>query len=263
MKHWISQSIFFLIALCSLNRGFALYFGNPAEPAAIQEALVIPEDAFVFVKVGYETDLIFDKRLKCYDGASGRVDLFKTLMNQGVITLDFLDRFEVYGSVGATQSYFTHRPNSAHLMREYQTNSSTTWGVGGRVLLFEFKDFSVGMGGSYQWANPHVKWDALSGDAFTTDARMKYREWQVGLGCAYQVEMFIPYLAVKFSDVSAKVSSLRPNLNLNHSSFRMRNRDRFGLVLGVTLAATRGFDMTIESRLIDEEALSIVLNMEF
>jgi hypothetical protein len=259
----MKRSLFIFFALVVGSNAFALYLGNPASPDAIERGLFIAEDAFMTVKAGYQVDFILDKRFKYYSGASARIDSFEGELNQGVITLDFLERIEAYASVGAMQATFSHRPKPGQFMREYQTNYRVTWGVGGRLIVYEWGNSFIGLEGGYQWAYPHIKWDALNGSAFTTDAKMRYREWQAGVGFAHRIEMFIPYIAVKYSNVKAKVSSIRHDLELAHSHFKMRNRDHFGLVLGCTLTPDKFFDINVESRLIDEQAITLAGNVKF
>jgi major outer membrane protein len=252
-----------LLLIVLFANAHALYLGNPDSPDAVPEGFFIPEDAFIGVKAGYQVDYVFDKGLKSYAGASARVDQFQAMLNQGVITFDLVERIEVYGSVGAMEASFSHRPGPEHYRREYQTNDKLTWGVGGRILIYQWREISLGLAGGFQWANPDIKWDSLNGEAFTTGAKMLYREWQVGLGISRTVDMFIPYGAIKYSNVSARVVSLRSNLDLDTSHFRMTNRDHFGIVLGCTLTPGRYFDVTVESRMIDEQALTLAGNLRF
>ncbi len=251
-----------ILTLCSAIGGEALYLGNPMSPNIIEKGLFLPDDSFFDLSFGYQLDFLLDKRLKSYAGAGARVDNFYGQMNQGVFTFSCMDRVEAYASVGALESTFSHRPKPGHFMREYQTNYRLTWGVGGRLIAYQWGDSCIGLEGGFQWANPHIKWDALNGAAFTTGATMRYREWQVGLGFSHRIEIFIPYIAVKYSNVKIKVFSLRSDLELDHSHFRMRNRDHFGLVLGCTLAACKYFDVNVESRLIDEQAITLAGNIK-
>lgn len=259
MKH----SLFIFAFLLSCLKLSALYMGNPDEPEIIQTAIFTPEDAIVKFKLGYQGDFVFDRRLKAYDGVQGRIDTCSFHTDQGVLTLTFLDRIDVYGSVGAIETEFSHRPKIDHNRREYQSNYSTTWGVGGRLVLFTWDNTTLGMQGGFQWANPHIKWDALNGTAFTTDAVMRYREWQIAAGVSHQIDLFIPYLGIQYSNVHALLSQLRPDLELGRSHFRMRNRDYFGLVVGCTLSPGKWIDLTIEVRMIDEQALSLAGNAKF
>ncbi len=246
----------------SCSPAFALFLGNPASPNMVDQGFFISEDAFTKAKVGYQLDVVFDRYMKSYAGAHSRVDRYQSIYNQGVATLNFLDRIEAYASLGAVDMQFSHRPRPDHYRREYQTNDRITWGVGGRILIYQWGDSTIGLEGGYQWAFPHIKWDALNGTSYTTSATMRYREWQIGFGYAYTIDMFIPYAAVKYSNAQAKVSSLRHNLELEHSHFKMRNRDHWGLVLGCTLTPGRIIDLTFESRMIDEQAISFVANLK-
>lgn len=252
----------FLFLFCLTNL-HALYLGNPDSPNAVDKGFFIAEDAFIGIKVGYQVDFVYDRRLKSYAGAHARVDQFDAQLNQGVLTINFVDRIEAYGSVGSMEATFSHRPKPGRYRREYQTNYKVTWGVGGRVIIYEWERACIGLEGGFQWANPHIKWDALNGYAFTTDAVVRYREWQVGLGASYQIDMFIPYAAIKFSEVNARLGSLRHDLDLNTSHFKMTNRDHFGLVLGCTLTPGKVLDVTIESRMIDEQAITFAGNLKF
>lgn len=255
-----SALIVFFLFFANLH---ALYLGNPYSPASIPEGFFIAEDAFMTVKAGYQVDFVYDRRLKSYAGANARVDQFQAQLSQGVLTFDMLERIEIYGSVGSIEAIFSHRPKPGQFRREYQTNYKVTWGVGGRIIIYEWTNGCISLEGGFQWGNPHIKWDALNGSAFTTDAVMRYREWQTGIGVSYQVDIFIPYAAFKFSDVNAKVVSLRPDLELKRSHFKMRNRDHFGLVFGCTLSPGKYFDVTIESRVIDEQAITLAGNIQF
>jgi hypothetical protein len=77
----------------------ALYMGNPAEPEIVYKGFLIPKDSSFGVKLGYQGDWVFDRLLRAYSGSHRRIDYFKIVMNQGVLTLNYIDRFELYGTV--------------------------------------------------------------------------------------------------------------------------------------------------------------------
>jgi hypothetical protein len=191
------------------------------------------------------------------------MDQFQSQWNQGVITCSIADRVDFYGSAGSMQAFFSHRPPSGGAQREYQTGYKTTWGFGARAIVYEWGDCSIGMEGGYQWAKPHLRWNSLSGTSFTTSASLHYQEWQVGIGISRQVEMFIPYGAFKYSNVHAKVVPLRSDLELGSNSFQMTNRDHFGLVFGCTFTTGKFFDLTVESRFLDEQAITLAGDLRF
>ncbi len=259
MKKWI----YGLVLLLMTTTLQALYLGNPYQPGDVTQGLFISEDALIGLKIGYQADYVIDRRLKSYHGVNARMDEFQSQWNQGVATCVIAERVEFYASAGSMQATFSHRPAPEHHRIQYQTSYKTTWGFGSRAIVYEWGDCCIGIEGGYQWAKPPIKWDALNGKSFTTSANLHYQEWQVGLGISKQIECFIPYGAVKYSNVSGKVALLRPDLELDVTSFKMANRDHFGLVLGCSFTTGKFFDLTLESRLIDEQALSLAGNLRF
>lgn len=259
MKKWIC-GLFFLLVTTTLQ---ALYIGNPYQPGSVTRGLFLSEEAVLGLKIGYQADYVIDRRLKSYGKVHARMDEFQSQWNQGVLTCSLAERVELYGSLGSMQATFSHRPKPEHSRREYQSSYKFTWGFGARAIIYEWKECALGIEGGYQWAKPPIKWDSLNGKSFTTSADLHYQEWQVGLGISRQIEFLIPYGVIKYSTVSGKVAPLRPDLELEASSFSMTNRDHFGLALGCTFTTGKFFDLTIESRFIDEQALSLAGNLRF
>ncbi len=254
----------FLLCLCSLSSSAqALYFGNPAEADLIEEGFFMPDDAIMKVKLGYIGDIVFDRRLKAYAGAAGNLNNFSFRANQGLLTLVFIDRIEAFGSVGAAKFNFVFHPRPDHPRREYQSFERVTWGTGLRGTLFQINHVTVGMEGGFQWANPHFRLDAFDVPLYNAPSRMKYREWQLGIGATYQIDDFFPYVGVKYSYVKGKMIAPRISAQVPHAHFNLRSRDHFGIVLGCTLTTGKIFDITAESRLIDEESVSFAGNIKF
>lgn len=122
--------LIFLLSCLSLSVE-ALYLGNPAGPGLVDKGLFASEESLVLFQAGYQFDYVFDRKLKSAGCARARVDQFQFQMNQGIITASLADRVSVYGSVGAMQSFFSHRLSSDGMRREYETGDNTTWGGGG------------------------------------------------------------------------------------------------------------------------------------
>jgi major outer membrane protein len=258
----MKNTCFVFSAIFSMTSLYALYNGNPSAPDIIDEALFSCQDNFFVIKAGYQGDYVFDRKLAARKGITGRMDQSQIGMNQGVLTLNLQDRFEIYGSVGAMNAFLSDRPHVDGQRRQYETHDELTWGVGGRCLIVPFKNIDFGVDACYQYANPHLAWNAINGVAYKTRGRLKYEEWQVGLGLSYHIDFFTPYLAVKYSNVWAKMSHIRPDI-LPVSHFKMKSREHFGLALGCTLSNGKIFDLTGEVRLFDEQAVSVAGNIKF
>ncbi|MEN9344053.1 MAG: major outer membrane protein [Chlamydiota bacterium] len=252
-----------LVQIFAFSFIHALYLGNVDSPGAITTGIWIPQESLVGVKLGYQADFIIDRRLKSYGGLRSRMDTFQAQLNQGVLTLMVANRVEAYGSVGSMQATFSHRPAPSYLQREYQTSYKTTWGFGARAVVYDGKYCAIGVSGAYQYAKLPLKWDALSGTTFRTNADLHYQEWQVGTGISKQIDIFIPYLAVKYSNVWAKTAIISPDLELPVRHITMKNRDYFGLVVGCTFTTGSDFGLTLESRFIDEQAFTLALDLSF
>jgi major outer membrane protein len=251
-----------LVALLTASSLSALYNGNPSEPELIDKGFFLCRDNMFSVKAGYQGDFVFDRKLRAHRGATGRIDTFKYDMQQGVLTFGLMDRYEVYGSLGSMNAYIAHRPHIDMKRREYETSNHLTWGCGARAIIFRACHAVVGLDAKYQYAHPHVKWNALDGAAFTTGAGLQYREWQLGLAGSYHVHIFTPYAAVKYSSVHSKLNEIRANMLLGHERFKMRSRDRFGMALGCSLSTAKLLDLNVEVSLFDEQALILAGNIK-
>ena len=82
----------------------ALYNGNPSLPDMPERGLWATGDDWWGIKMGYELDGTFSKRIKIKKRKSSIKDLFdqyQSLKQFGVLTFNIIDRFEVYGLLGA------------------------------------------------------------------------------------------------------------------------------------------------------------------
>ena len=74
--------------------------GNTAAPQILEDGFFIPSDCWVDLRAGYEGDFVTDGRMKQRKQGSGRVDDYSQNTNSGTITLNILDRLDLYGVLG-------------------------------------------------------------------------------------------------------------------------------------------------------------------
>lgn len=254
------RKIFILLVLPSILRG--LYMGNPGEPEIIDQGFFIPQDCSVSVKVGYQGDRVFDRLMRAHGKAHGRIDHFDLQMDQGVITLNYLDRFEIYGSVGSMRSYFWLRPKIDKKRREFETHDTCTGGGGGRLLLAQWGHTGIGVDAKMQYGKPAIKWSAVNGASQNSGAHLTYHEWQLSLGVFHTIDLFTPYLGIKYSHLHANVDGLS-NAVFPHSHFKMYGRRRMGMALGCTLSQGKKFELFAEAQMIDEQGVTFGGNLKF
>src|ERR1700677_1565425 len=134
---------FFLLLFPSILLGLSM--GNPAEPEVVDQGFFIPQNSSFGLKIGYQGDRVFDRLLRAQDKAKGRVDHCNMQMDQGVVALNYLDRFELYGSAGSMRSHFWLRPKIDQKRREFETHDSFTGGGGARLLLAQWGNTGIGI----------------------------------------------------------------------------------------------------------------------
>ncbi|MEM7175362.1 MAG: hypothetical protein AAF443_05510 [Chlamydiota bacterium] len=251
--------IFFLLS-CPLA---ALYVGNPALPSLIEEGFFLIKENKVAIKLGYERDWLLDRPMKLASHLSGRFDRFKALSDQGVLVLNLLDRYEIYGQAGATSFFAEHRP-AADVQNRYQSYNQFTWGLGARALLASWGSCFLGVDIEYQRASPEIKWLTKNGAPIPplSSSKVTSSEWQVALGFGYQISFFYPYIAVKYADNCVTFKNLPTGFIAGTNRFSMKNRRRLGLALGASLSTGSCFGVSIEARFIDDQAVTLAAKIK-
>ncbi len=233
-----------LFFLCVSSMAFGLYMGNPAEVQIIDEGFFIPQNYSVTAKAGYQGDVVFNRRLQTM--GRGHIDTCKIRMNQGVLILNYLDRVELYGSMGAINCHFSKRKEDER--EKFRTHDHWTVGGGLRFVLAQWGNTGIGMDGKIQYGKP----------PFESHSRghLAYHEWQASFAAFHTIDLFTPYLGLKFSDVHADVNGIK-------KEFEMTNRCRWGIALGCTLSQGKKIDLNVEVQLFDEEGVTFGGNLKF
>lgn len=259
MKHLFLACLFLLTP--SL---FALYNGNPDAPALIEEGFFFCKENWFSVKAGYQRDWVFDRNMKAVTQIKGHLTDFSYLADQGVLTFNLVDRIELYGSAGATRFSSSNIPFS-ETRNEYETHDQFSWGAGGRIIIFAWENLTLGANANYARAQPRLRWMTTNGASVTPlrGSKIKFQEWQIGLGFTYQIELFYPYITARYANATARFRHLPEDFLPNITHFKAKNRRKFGMSLGCSLSNTSRFDVTVEVRLIDEEAVTLAGEIKF
>ena len=191
------KKLSFLFACLLTSSLIAMYQSNPLTPEIISEGFFLCEDAFVGVRAGYQFDDVFNRRL-VLGRISGQVDHSEIMINQGVLTFNFFDKVDIWGSLGAANFHFADEINPAPgfigppLKLEYKTHNDLIWGAGARATLFSYECATFGVSGGYLHAHPDLHWMTSDGMPIFHTGHLKYREWQLGAAVCYQVGFFNP-----------------------------------------------------------------------
>ncbi len=248
---------------------FAAPVGNTFATGIIQEGFFISCDSWIRFRVGYEGDFVVDGRMKQYNQGVGRVDTYEQWTNSGTFTLNILDRIDLYGVFGSSRTEADWRfgdISAGTVSRiELETKYNFLWGVGGRAILYEWCNTSLGLGGRYSSCNARPI--RLTSDGFIADvagSHFKWREWQVNLDVSYKINFFTPYIGSKYSNARTRLKNFAIPISGNLTgSNSFKNRIPVGLYVGCALSTGQYFMFNVEGRVIDEEAITISGDFSF
>lgn len=259
-----------LITLLGCTTIFAAPVGNSSAVDIIQEGFFIPCDSWFDFRWGYEGDFVADGRMKQYKEGSGRVDNYEQMTNSGTATINFLDGLDVYGVFGSSRTKADWRylnPNTNAVTRiEVETDYDFLWAAGARAILFEWSNTVVGFGGRYSYCNYKPAWITSNGTVQNnvTGAKFRWKEWQVNLDISYKIDLFTPYIGLKYSNAKTELKRFPIAISSSLTGFdTFKNRIPVGLYFGCTLSTGQYFMLNLEGRVIDEEAATVSAEFRF
>jgi len=260
--------LLFVLLLLLPVKVLSLYNGNPSLPMMPEEGLIISREEWLGIKVGYELDYVYDRKLHMQGQPlvhmSKKVEKYHSLSNFGQVILNFNDRAELFGLLGAFSSDTVHHPLPGSKI-SYCSQSHFAWGVGGRAILAYWGDLQVGVNASYATSSPPLSSLKVNGRSYSTrHAVCDYTQWQVGAGACYRVDWFIPYIGIDYSNFRQRIKQLNAIQFLIPSKHVTFKGDYpFGIYLGLGLAPQRAFQLNLELRLINENAVSLDVGFKF
>jgi major outer membrane protein len=284
-NYWVNMKklwIFLLTALLQ-NTGYALPVGNPWDASLLCEGILWDGhcsdksnpctnwcDAWS-IRFGFYGDYVFERHLRVDEhGNHSTIHRTEIYTNAGYLALNFCDRIDLFGTVGATNIAF-ETPRSAFsssALNEYilfETETYFSWSVGLRGTIWECGCFGIGAEAQYFYTRPKLNFVRDENDDpqyGRTGDRIVYHEWQVGLGAAYQYYIascessLVPYIAVKWARACLHSGHLLHDDGVNSVQILDLENDRcVGYAVGITLVGAKKASVTVEGRFADERAV--------
>lgn len=217
------------------------------------------------VRAGFRGDYVFDRHLSSNSFGGFGVNTYSIFANEGVVTLNFWDRLDIYGLVGAaSQSVNLNLVGTVGSQHNYQANYSTgtIWGVGARATILEFNLGCCGT--SYLGAD--VNYESIgtvSSSSLLVDGTpaaapsfggVQYKEWQVSVQLGHKIAMLTPYIAAKWSNA---------HVNFGNVAGASNSGRHWGYAVGVALLDAGRMSVTAEARFVDESAMTITGEFRF
>ncbi|MCB1181682.1 MAG: hypothetical protein KDK55_06670 [Chlamydiia bacterium] len=274
-----------LTAVASLvcMSGVALPLGNPAEASIYTNGIYCGYNnlsggfcnSFSF-RLGFYGDYVFNRHLRLKENgldASGNgrgIQETQLNTNAGYIVFNYCDLIDIFATLGVSNlSIMTSEISwifNGNRLGEFFTDTTISWSFGGRISLYEWRCWTLGIEGQYFQFDPHVTQfaDGARNIQFSSHNRWKYREWQVGAGIAYTIYVcdpkftIVPYAGVKWSSLCLKTGHFW--FISNTETFEvsdMNGAKDWGWALGATCAMCDVVGVTVEGRWADEKALHV------
>ena len=88
----------------------------------------------------------------------GKGDIFKNDVNSGTITLNLQNRTDIYGVLGASRIRSDWRFDNSGIMSriELETNYKFYWATGAKIILFQWGNTALSLGGRYSTTKPSL-----------------------------------------------------------------------------------------------------------
>jgi Chlamydia major outer membrane protein len=262
------RRLYVLLLLLSQQTVFALYNGNPSSPMMPESGLFISKEEWFGVKVGYMCDYVFEQSLRVegrqLKQRQKKSSPYHSLAQFGVMTANFNDRVEVFGSLGALSSEITQHLHSGTKIA-YRTSNHFAWGVGGRAILAYWGNVQLGCNASYVGSNPNLSSLKVNSHSSSVKrAELDYNQWQVGIGASYRLRWFIPYVGFDYTNFRMRIENLSAiKFLISDQHITFKDTYPCGAFVGFGLSAHHAISMNVELRLINENAVTVSADFKF
>lgn len=270
--------IFFGISTLVINISLAGTVGNTATVADPKGEGVfsLKKNRNFAIKVGVDTEFVFDRDLKASDASSAQFSEAQWYM--GKIGCVLFNRVEPYVKFG--YAHMVAKWNEVGADAKLESNTGFAWSLGSKVLVWDFEKPNLRLiaDGYYRIADLNAEQGFYDGRTLAIEpgsSRFFIREWQISLIAATDIEVstmskgsdflgvtrIVPYAGVKYSDISGRLRTIwQGNSNYNNPG-KIESKHKFGIVAGCDFVGPNSISVNLEGRFIDETALTAGLQM--
>ena len=244
---------------------FALFNGNPELTTLVGEGILFAKDSDLKMDVGYQKDWVFDYKLEADTLVDSSFSRSSSITDQAYLEASWVDRYQIYATLGSAIFEFSQDLRSDEVVN-YTTKDAFTFGFGGKVMLYQGFGFTVGIDGKYQYACPDIPTVVKQGEFIPRrrNPEVSIYAWQLGASLAYKLDLISPYIGINYLNQKAHFQRLNRGIVSNlDDDFYAKNRIPVGGFLGFSITAGKDFSVTVESRFLSENALTLFLDLKF
>lgn len=266
------KRLFMLLPLiATTTTAVAMPVLSPADPCITPKGVFLNQltDFFSF-RIGFRGDYVYNRKL---EDSRHTIDRYSLFANEGVLTLNFFDRIDVYGAVGSVSQMFASKyRTTSNFNIKRKLDTVTIWATGIKALLWQTSWRKQGgttfLTGSFDYersntARPRISTLGISGSETLADGltNYSYQEMQAALTIGHRVKKLVPYIGVTWNNA---IGSLNASSGAGTAVFEGFGSQRhYGYVVGLSLVDVARMTVTAEARFITENAMTIAANFNF
>jgi len=256
-----------LMVLCVSGMVYAAPVGLTSEADATKAELWAEEN--LGLSIACIGDFISDRDI---DVAGGEFEMDTIFARIGLSAFDRINLYVDFGQV-LDMSYACEL-NTTLVQVKYEYDDDFIWGIGLNGLLYRWDNgLEIGAGASYRQAEMNIEKATIDGNSYdraqfalVNDGDLS--EWQAAVELAWNLDFFVPYVGIKYSDVEVD-----GDVTLAITQYNGSGKDagtNVGGFVGVTLLPrldgipkSEQVSINVEARFIDENALNVGLAYKF
>lgn len=263
-KIYLYGFLFFSFFCSTLN---AMLVGNPSQPSLQKNGILICPPSWCSVRIGYLQDYVYHQKYKEFrvlnEAETSSKSLMKIYTNAALATLNFHDRLDLYTILGSSK---------LKLDKEISTRSQFCWGVGGKLIFFQQGNFSLGTDIKYfQVTYSHISHLVSNGTPYNVIGpfTLKYDETQLAIGMCYKTNLIAPYINATYlisemdPDPITILIRLSPSDLTDSDIASITTQRRWGLAVGASLISSSKATLSVESRMFNQNAIDLNLEIRF
>jgi hypothetical protein len=240
--------------------------GNPATPLLQPNGIFISPSASCSLRVGYLDDCVYRQRYKEFrviNEEPTSKSFVKMYTHAGLVTFNFRNQIDIYGLLGSSRLV---------LDKEIFTRSNFAWGIGGKLVILNYGNFTVGTDIKYFQSNyDYINHLVSNGIPYNVIGpfTLKYTETQVSLGISHKTNVIAPYINATYlmSDIEPDPAiiliALSPSDLIDIPISSITTQRRWGLAIGATIIANKKATLSVESRMFNQNAIDVNLEIRF
>lgn len=246
-----------------------MWIGNPAQPVIQRYGVIQSSPSWWNLRAGYLSDFIYRAKFKDefrLPGVTYSSSYIQLSTDAGLITFNIKNVCDFYTILGSSKLQLDH---------EVYTTPEFAWGVGTKFIFFRAGSFRVGADFKYFQTDQKPLYFVSDGYAYNveSDYHLKYSETQVSVGMSYRIPLLSPYLQVSYLIAKLEphpyIAAVRMPLSADGDtpvdiiSKSVMGQRRWGLAIGMTIISNCKGSITLESRMLNQNAVNMTGEIRF